>query len=359
MARRIYLHIGTMKSATTYLQSFMDANPAALRKAGLLRPSLVAMTDLLFGPAKDAPSRWPAFVDRLAAHEGDVIVSNELLSLRQRDKVERLIEALSPTEPHVIVTARDLARVTVSQWQERIRHRPTESWPQFVSQLVKEGSEDDPEMAWFWRRQHLPRIIDVWSSAVGGPSNVTVVTVPPPGSDRDLIRKRFCSVIGLDDAGLKAPANANTAIGAQSIAFMRRLQDGLDQDTRESVSVALKHVVGRQVLAARAASEPPLGLSEEHLTWLNHRAQAFVDEIDGLGVNVVGDLGELVPATRVNPAAVTDTDSFSDGEVLDVALDTIVGLAKALVELASVQNPDNPVNPIKSLGTGTRKATSS
>jgi hypothetical protein len=90
MARRLFLHIGTIKSASTYLQAVCDDSAEALAAHGVLwlgsAANFSAVADFSGTTRPDEYGReamsWAAFVDRIDAHEGDALVSNELLSLR-------------------------------------------------------------------------------------------------------------------------------------------------------------------------------------------------------------------------------------------------------------------------------------
>src|SRR5881396_739332 len=207
MARRLHLHIGTMKSATTYLQAICDANADALAERGLLWPgaaaSFSAIADLfgvprpqIYGPRR---TTWLDLVEQLAAHDGDALVSNELLAARGPAKIKTLFDALPPAETHLVVTARDLARVAVSQWQERSRHRETERFADFMDRLLADGARKDPTLTWFWSRQDLSRIARQWGAEVGT-GRVAIVTVPSEGSQPTVVRDRFFSALGFDAA---------------------------------------------------------------------------------------------------------------------------------------------------------------
>ena len=86
MARRVYLHIGTMKSATTYLQGLCELNLDHLALHGVLWPRGIARYAAIrdfFGRAADQTDpadAWRSFADRVARHDGDVVLSNELMA---------------------------------------------------------------------------------------------------------------------------------------------------------------------------------------------------------------------------------------------------------------------------------------
>jgi hypothetical protein len=346
MARRLFLHVGTIKSATTYVQAVCDANTERLAERGLLwlgaAANFSAVADL-YGTARpdeygvDAMA-WPSLVRRVEEHDGDALVSNELLSLRGPKKVALLFGSLPPVETQVIVTARDFARVTVSQWQERARHRPTGGWDEFMARVTSAESHSDPEVAWFWRRQDLPRLVETWSAHVGV-ENVTVVTAPPTGSPPGLLGERFFGVVGIADVGdlTVPPQSQNQSLGTHSVELIRRIQDRLDDDERERLHLVLKYILTRRVLAERAAGEPPLTLTVEQLDWARDQAADMAGRLRALGVRVVGDLDDLMPRAvdGAAPAAAP-----SESELLDCAVDAIIGVAEAADDLGRAVGGD-------------------
>jgi hypothetical protein len=355
MARRLYLHVGTIKSATTYVQAVCDANADRLAQRGLLwlgaAANFSAVADFYGTTRPDEygaeAMAWPTLVNRVDEHDGDALVSNELLSLRGPRKIDRLFDSLPSADAHVVITARDLARVTVSQWQERARHGPTGSWDDFIARLTKSGSRDDPEVAWFWRRQDLPRLVAAWSARAGA-DNVTVVTVPPPGSPAGVLGDRFFGVVGIDDAGsLTVPSMAqNQSLGTHSLELIRRVQARLDDEQRERLHLVVKYVLTRRVLAEHAEAEPSLTLTADQLAWARQEAAAMAADLTALGVRVVGDLADLAPSQT---SAGDPAPPPSDADLLDAAVDALIGLADAADDLARLVGPERFGDTIRSV----------
>jgi hypothetical protein len=178
MADRLILHIGTMKSATTYLQQTFDANTERLEAAGVLWPGsrlcFNGLADRFGSPG--SPGAWPQLQGEVATCPHRVLISNELISLRRRRAARALVHDCS-LPAQVVITARDLVRVIPSQWRTGTENRQTTPWVDFIDALVRDD-RSHPAVRWFWRRQDLPLIVRIWSSVVGH-DNVTLVTVPP------------------------------------------------------------------------------------------------------------------------------------------------------------------------------------
>ncbi|HSS67618.1 MAG TPA: hypothetical protein VLK34_03635 [Nocardioidaceae bacterium] len=355
MARRLFLHVGTVKSATTYLQAICDDNAARLADEGLLwlgsAANFSAVADL-FGTTRPdeygaAALSWSTLVERIGAHDGDALVSNELLSLRGPKKVRAFVQALPPTSTRVVVTARDFARVTVSQWQEHVRHRPTGPWADFMGRLTTAGSRDDPEMAWFWRRQDVPRLVKIWAEQVGI-DNVTVVTVPSRDVSPDALVDRFFGVVGVADTGaLTVPELAdNASLGTYSVELVRRIQQRLDDDDRARLHLVLKYLLTRRALAERASDEPALTLTPDQVDWARAQAAEMAGRLDELGVRIVGDVDDLMPRMTGSTAAAPP----SDDELLDAAVDALIRLADATDDLARAVGGERYGDTVRAVG---------
>ena len=85
MAQRVVLHIGTMKTGTTYLQSMLRANPDALASAGAfyagtLGRQSAAVQQLTDRSARRQQGPWYRLAAKVAATDGVAVYSQEFLS---------------------------------------------------------------------------------------------------------------------------------------------------------------------------------------------------------------------------------------------------------------------------------------
>ncbi|MEJ7745092.1 MAG: hypothetical protein WKF73_22710 [Nocardioidaceae bacterium] len=189
MAERVFVHIGTMKSGTTYLQSWLDRNQERLAEQGLFwnrSDRNFRATDDLFNSRKIRPGldgAWSALKARLESHPGDALISNELLAAIAPKKAARLVSELRPAEVHVMVTARDLVKVVPSQWQTAMRNRSTVTWAQYVDDICTDEPHQGSFYTWFWNRQDVAGIVNLWSRHVPL-DRFSIITVPPSGTPR-------------------------------------------------------------------------------------------------------------------------------------------------------------------------------
>ncbi|MDP9317541.1 MAG: hypothetical protein M3O94_00405 [Actinomycetota bacterium] len=353
MARRLYLHIGTPKSATTYLQDLCGHNAHVLAAAGILWPlgdRYAPIRDLLgTREAAEDAGAWSDLSDQVRRHHGDVVFSNEVLVALDVRQIGRLVTAVSSTDVWVIITARDLGRVMPSYWQTKIRQGGTTGWTEFAASVCtdppaaggarrREASAQDRVVRVdrrrdrFWLKHDVAAVIDRWSQAVSA-ERITLVTVPPPGGDREEVARRFGSTVGADLVGLRQPEGpSNRSLGAHSAELMRRLSQDMTGIDRTVRKYGFRDALGMTVLTSHADEEPTYALSPAQQGWVRGRAQRMVDEIRAAGVRVEGDLGDLISEADPPPGAV-DPAATPDAALLQAAERGLIGMVRAVAEM--------------------------
>src|SRR5262245_36560765 len=133
MAKRVFLHVGTPKSGTTYLQAVLWQNADALKRDGLLLP---ARFSLHYAAAKGVTTRtalkreldvdveraWGRLARLSKRWEHDALISHELLAPATHDQARAAKRRLGKdTEVHLIVTVRALHRQLPASWQEQVK----------------------------------------------------------------------------------------------------------------------------------------------------------------------------------------------------------------------------------------------
>jgi hypothetical protein len=311
VARRVYLHVGTMKSGTSFLQEKLLANRDGLRAQGVLFPgagweSQVRAVQDVLGTRRndvDQPARldgaWERLRAEIAAWDGDVVVSMELLAACRPRRARRIVQALQPAEVHVVVTARDLGRTLPAMWQESVQTYRSWTWEEYVAG-VTQGDPEQPGPAYsFFRQQDLVAIVRKWRRAAGR-DNLTLVTVPPPGAAPDELWHRFCAATGIDPQHCPRPGRRdNQSLGAVSAEMMRRLNVALADSGIGwgEYSRFVKRPLAKRVLASRRATEPPIGFTRRSYpkAWLAEQSARTVARLTRAQVRVVGDLADLTP----------------------------------------------------------------
>ncbi len=299
------LHVGAMKSGTSYLQSQLFANKGLLLERGVLvpGPTWAAQVNAVRHLMRSEGPRWEQLVAEMAAHEGTSVISMEFLGPMRPVAVRRCVASLTAggdTEVSVVVSARDLNRSIPAMWQETVQNGRTWTWEDYLAALTawRPGHRKGQEKTWagrtFWRQQNIVRIARSWARVVG-PENVTLLTVPQPGAPRDLLWTRFASILGFDPDGSSPATAANESIGAASALALRRLNEHLEAlgvTFREGTGLR-KAFLAKKILAARKNDEPAVGLPVA--PWVEDHARFMRGALPDLGIAVVGDIEELRP----------------------------------------------------------------
>lgn len=331
----VYLHIGTPKSGTTYLQSRLDTNRERAAEQGLMWPGprwgvqVEAVRELraLEAGAKLPPNGpWMGLVESVLAWTGDrALISMEWMAGCSPTQVAAAVQTLQPARVEVICTTRDLLRMFVAQWQEMTKNCRPWSWRQFVDEMV--GETPGPSSKRFWAQQDVPVILARWAEHVPW-NRFHLVTVPRSGADPDVLWNRFCAVLSIDGTSFEQPPRTNESIGVVSASLMHRvnlvaLDEGL---TRVDYQRVLHRRLADDVLAPRRDQEASIAVSPEVDAWIRERAAQQVEDIRALDLDVVGDLDELLPGEALEGREPSDV---SDAELLDTCVEAIVQLALA------------------------------
>lgn len=305
MARRVFLHVGTAKSGTSFLQDLWWQHRDDLRERGLLLPGdgrrdhfaaaavvkgMTAVVETLGDRERDA---WRRLVEETRAWSGDALVTNEHFSDSPPDAAAAALADLAGAadEVHVVVTARDLGRVLPSAWQQRVKMGARQPYRRFLA-TVRRGEGDQK----FWRYQDVPAILGLWSAGLPA-ARVHLVVVPPAGAPRDELWVRTASVLDLDVTGLDTEARRpNDSLGLVEAELLRRINERVPRPRR--TPALTRHVKGTFVPAALAGSaeREPFVLPARHHAWATERCAATVADLRVRPYDVAGDLDELLPA---------------------------------------------------------------
>jgi hypothetical protein len=331
--RRVYLHVGTPKSGTSYLQDKLALNRDALERQGLdyvrtrKNDHFEAALDLIgekwAGEEKAARGQWDALVTEVRRSKRHALISHEILAAASPESVERALASFPDDEVHVILTARDLGRQIPAEWQERVKHRGGRDYAAFLKALQRNYTRTDWTV-WFWRVQHLPRIIATWGASLP-PERFHLVTVPPPDGPRDALWHRFASVLGLSERfDYEESETTNASLGGAEVTMLRRLNGALkEQGVSRTIYVNwVRESIVKEVLAQRPDKQPatvPPGrrAAVEEIT------ASWLEDIRASGVDVVGDLADLEPAWPDDADHWCDPDQADPELVADAAIEAL------------------------------------
>ena len=315
MAHTVVLHIGTMKSGTSFIQQTLGANRGLLAEQGFLFPGrtwrkqVLGVLDVL-GQTRGgqvvagSPGAWDRLLAEISEFTGTAVVSMEFLGPAAVPDIQRVVDSLAPADVRVVMTARDLGRNIPAMWQEGLKNGNTWHWSDYLRDIERPDQDSPGHAKKFWRQMSYPLIARRWTEVVGA-DRFTLVTVPSPGAAPLLLWNRFCSVAGLDPEPFDTSVRNNASLGAASALVLRSLNEALPEDLPlKQYQRAVKHSLARHGMSARAGVEPAIGFEGE---WVAARAADQIDRLRQLGVRVVGDLEELRPVGThgVDPAEVS------------------------------------------------------
>ncbi len=335
MSRAVYLHVGTAKSGTTYLQRIMARNRDLLKRSGMLYPGdrsshFMASMDLRESGFKgyvypEAAGAWDQVVAEVQEFPGNALVSHETLARTPPKLVRKAVESFPDHDVRVIITCRDLGRQIPAAWQERVKNRNPQTYASFLEKVY--GGWNDGETSGhtvFWRTQNLIGLTRRWSQAVGA-ENVRLVTVPAPGADPNELWSRFASAADLPDLDYEVDvAASNASLGTAETELLRRLNPLFPEElTWPQYESRIKNRFVLRDLSQHSTGGK-LTVPEEHRAQTDKCAAQMIDNLRDSGCTVIGDLEDLRPAYRTQ---VSRPEDVSTEQLLDLSLHVLAGMA--------------------------------
>ena len=335
MSRTVVLHVGLAKTGTTYLQQTLFASRRRLARAGTLYPGAEPATHfyasldvrgVAFKGYQDhrVPGAWDRLVAEADAYDGTTLISHETIAQSRAPVVDRIVSSFGCDDVRVVITVRDLLRQLPAVWQEGLKNGDTWTYEDFADRVFTTWPARSRKGPGFWASQDAAMLVRRWAEAVG-PSNVWLVTVPPRGSDPDLLWSRFADAAQLPAMRYSKPTEeSNPSLGVGEAELLRRLNPRLtEQMDWPSYDRFIKRRLSGSVLAARQ-DFGRLTLTDDWVARLHDISATIKAVLAESGVHIVGDLDDLdgvaEPVGRM-------PDDLSDAEVLEIAMDVVGRLA--------------------------------
>ena len=334
--RRLILHVGVSKSGTTALQTVVAASLPELASRGigvplstrsavervLLRPLGWRPGSGFVGPRAPDPLARLVGCLRSVAHQ-DVLISNE--DLAELDApTARFVVGLAQIEGfavHLIVTARAWTHQLPSEYQQFLKHRLTDTFPEFLESVrVGEGFYGRH----FRLRQDLVEVCARWAAAVP-PENMHVVVVPGRHDDRGFLFREVSAVLGVPPSVLPPhPRDVNGSYGVLEAELYRRLNVELARllpSRTQGTYGPVRRVLSQGALKRR--SSPRIVLPPDHLPWVGAESARQVTEVSAKGYCIHGDLTWLLADERDTGCA----PFIRDEDLSRVAIETLARFA--------------------------------
>jgi hypothetical protein len=323
------VHIGPPKTGTTAVQSALFRRRGELAAYGVAYPgrrrheraavSAVAFDELPAGLPAGAERRWQRFAREIRESTADrVVVSSEAFSFAPDSRLPRIVEDLGGSGLQVVVTARPLASIMPSRWQQSVQNYQIGSYQEWLERLFADGAADDPSFGPLWRRLRVDRLVQRWGAYVGE-ENVTLVVLDP--ADRSMLLSTFEGLLGLP-TGFLAPAGGkpNESLPYPEIemlrAFNRRFRT---EGYSHALYVrAIRKRAMRQIKALGPTVMPPSPIVTP--AWAIERANLvgaeMAEVLGSTAVRVIGDLAHLVGAVSddrpSNPPTAVSVESAAE-----------------------------------------------
>ena len=323
----VYLHVGPVKTGSTYLQNILWNGRPVLREQGVLLPAdhdnefFLATNDVQDGrfvlmDLPEAAGAWGKVAARARAWPGRVLITCELLGFSEPDQIARIASSLAPATLHLIVMARCRADVLPSLYQEQVKMAdPGRSWADFL-RAYRRGHQSWPHapgaIAARWL-PHVPR------------QRIHVVTVPRRGEDPRLLLHRFGAALGIDPARLTAPgAPANTSLDAAAVELLRavlaRTSGQLDRRAqRELINERLV-----PLLRHPGRRGQPLRLPASFRLLMSQAATQDVAAITAAGWHLHGDLDDLQPGSQAFEDDHSSGHPVPQADILTATIDALI-----------------------------------
>ncbi|MFT6563824.1 MAG: hypothetical protein ACJAY5_000564 [Actinomycetes bacterium] len=238
----LFLHIGTHKTGSTYLQNYLRTNVAGLREEGWSYPDFIRSANHLslpfifegtitplyhvvgMGDAEAIEARKQLWVEGLSANVTPTsrwIITSEFFSqrLNRPDQVQPLIDFLRQYFDEIVI-------VGYARRQEYVL-------PSIYSQDAKAGRQ--PQWSWEFCRKRLATndhnaMFDVWSNAVGVDEVRILPFLEANKSDTRALLDQFSEVTGIvfpPHGEEPSRRKSNRSLSVEGIAFVSAINPHL------------------------------------------------------------------------------------------------------------------------------------
>lgn len=330
--RPFFLHIGTRKSGTSYLQAALRESVPALRSQGVGMPFtdwndhfnrvLTPLMKFDEGDVATAMRDLKSMASRCAAmSEPRLLASFEDLAELKPEQISLLIETLADFDVHIVITARHWGKAIPSEWQQCVKERLLLSFPDYLQAISQRSGEDSTR---FMQRQDVAEIVARWTAATS-PDRVHLIPLPGKLTDPGLLPRLFCGLVGVDPDSLSEPPRlVNPSLGYPQAETLRRINIALGDrlpDFASEYRVAVRGVLRGPLWGQKGATPAiPPGMRE----WCEKESRDQVEKLRASGCQVAGDLDDLIAADWSGEGS---GEGPTDSDVAAVATTALADLA--------------------------------
>jgi hypothetical protein len=315
--REVYVHVGPIKTGSTFLQDVLWRYRDDLARQGYHHPGAHAnemweatndLQDAAFvhWEIPDVSGVWAQVCERVLAYDGPSVISHEVLGMSTEEHIDRIVTSLASARLQVIVMARSLVATLPSVWQEHVKGVDPAgvSWPDFLASQRDMGAPVTDALL----------IVQRWLAHVSA-EQVHVVTVPPAGAAPGVLLGRFADALGVDTSSWSVDDVArNVSLDMVQAELIRRLN--------RTSAASLDHHARRRLVhdALLPRMRPPsparrIRLPSSERDWIESETCRLVDGLRDCGAVLHGDLDDLASPPDVwqdDPVEVSETDLLDE-----------------------------------------------
>lgn len=310
--KRLVIHPGFHKSGTTALQESFALNRSLLRKKGILYPHIGtkahhrlawSLTQRAWGWRNRGgeitpPKVWEQMVDRInSAKEETVIISSEFFSELDGEKIRKIRSDIKGRDVQVLFTLRPLVKLLPSSYQQYLKYGTKAKYDEWLHSVLDNPGESKISPT-FWRRHSHGKVVAKWVD-VFGPANVSILIVNE--SQPTFLFEEINRYLDLPAGTLSAaPSGSNRSLTMEEISLLLEINEQFpsEQDWDEyEIFVRAGYIKQLTDFVPPAAEKARLLTPEWAVAKANTLGREIKVELDGLGVQVIGDLDSLENST--------------------------------------------------------------
>lgn len=328
---KLILHIGLMKTGTTYIQNILSENRKLMKKNGWIYPGdLLNQQHAFYNILK---SEIPWIQKNYSANQvrGDeliklinnpsenIIVSSEALSSVSPNGVNMLFDIIENRfkleNVHLIVTARSISKLIPSFWQQALKTGTTENLQEYTERFI--SSYWDPNTA-NHKIHNIHYCLSTWNKYVN-PKNMHLVIVPNKDDTEETLWETFSkplTTIGFKPfvPSITKQKNDNVSFSMLESIFFQLLNKKMKQSTfSESESEELRQQIIKSLFDTQKNNIPKMKISQ-YFKRINISKKLEDTKSDIEKINIYGNLNNL------KQKMIPDTDlqgTFSPGFNID------------------------------------------
>ncbi|WP_372372764.1 hypothetical protein ACDI10_12800 [Vreelandella venusta] len=306
------VHIGQMKSGTTYIQSSLSQNRKLLNDSGFLYPgNLFNQQHACYGicgkhiPWVNPEKKWEELgvmmLDEIDKSDNDILISSEALSCMGEKGVESFINRIGGID-EVVVTVRNFHRVILSAWQQSIKGGGVRSLPEFIEYIRTDRILNKG----MWKNYSFGETVKVWSKH----AKVNVVVVGGDNTKGDLLDRfsEVCKLPELSKPKLKT-SEMNKSLKREDVELLRCFNYFNKSMERNKKDSYIRWILHNGFFPASNLKEgSKIKIPKESVDEVVYWAKEEVEKIPA-GINLVGFLEDIF---TVNENDVEDVQYSND-----------------------------------------------